>query len=91
MDISRSIAEQFGGIEPTASEEEIAEGMLKKSAEFAASGNRVYLPLADCVADAIGAGGAPAAAAVISEEILNANLIERGPRHPDTLDTQGLL
>ncbi|MFJ1580499.1 phosphomethylpyrimidine synthase ThiC [Streptomyces sp. NPDC088147] len=47
MKISRSITEQFGGDEPAASEEEIAEGMLKKSAEFAASGNRVYLPLAD--------------------------------------------
>ncbi|MFJ3516586.1 hypothetical protein [Streptomyces sp. NPDC090131] len=47
MDISRSIAEQFGSVEPAASEEEISEGMLKKSAEFAASGNRVHLPLAD--------------------------------------------
>lgn len=44
MDISRSIAEQFGGVEPAASEEEIAEGMLKKSAAFAASGNRRDLP-----------------------------------------------
>ncbi|WP_326698690.1 phosphomethylpyrimidine synthase ThiC [Streptomyces sp. NBC_01754] len=47
MKISRSITEQFGGDEGTVSEEEIAEGMLRKSAEFAASGNRVYLPLAD--------------------------------------------
>lgn len=27
--------------------DEIEEGMAEKSAEFAASGNRVYLPLAD--------------------------------------------
>lgn len=47
MEISRSIAEQLGGDELAASEEEIAEGMLQKSAEFAASGNRVYLPPAD--------------------------------------------
>ncbi|MFD7917909.1 phosphomethylpyrimidine synthase ThiC [Streptomyces sp. NPDC059740] len=47
MKISRSITEQFGGDEPAASEAEIAEGMLKKSAEFAAAGNRVYLPLAE--------------------------------------------
>ncbi|WP_328891995.1 hypothetical protein [Streptomyces sp. NBC_00316] len=47
MKISRSITEQFGGDEPAATEGEIAAGMLKKSAEFAASGNRVYLQLAD--------------------------------------------
>ncbi|MEU0392448.1 hypothetical protein ABZ208_06685 [Streptomyces sp. NPDC006208] len=41
MKISRSITEQFGGDEPTASGEEIAEGMLQRSAEFAAPGNRV--------------------------------------------------
>ncbi|MCF2526525.1 phosphomethylpyrimidine synthase ThiC [Yinghuangia soli] len=47
MKISRNIAERFGGDEPEASEAEIAEGMMKKSAEFAAAGGRVYLPLAD--------------------------------------------
>ncbi|MGW1546385.1 phosphomethylpyrimidine synthase ThiC, partial [Streptomyces sp. NPDC002346] len=47
MKISRSISEQFGGDEPAATEAEIAEGMMKKSAEFAAAGNRVYLPLTD--------------------------------------------
>jgi phosphomethylpyrimidine synthase len=30
-----------------ASPKEITEGMLQKSKEFAASGNRVYLPIAD--------------------------------------------
>jgi phosphomethylpyrimidine synthase len=47
MKISRSITEQFGGDEPAASDDEIADGMLKKSAEFAAAGGRIYLPLAD--------------------------------------------
>ncbi|WP_455352997.1 hypothetical protein [Streptomyces sp. SYSU K217416] len=47
MKISRSITEQFGGDEPAPSDKEIAEGMLLKSKEFADSGNRVYLPLAD--------------------------------------------
>ncbi|NLU69599.1 phosphomethylpyrimidine synthase ThiC [Streptomyces sp. HNM0574] len=46
MKISRSITEQFGG-EDGASAEEIEAGMLAKSKEFAAAGNRVYLPLAD--------------------------------------------
>ncbi|MFJ9414999.1 MULTISPECIES: phosphomethylpyrimidine synthase ThiC [unclassified Streptomyces] len=46
MKISRSITEQFGG-EADASPEEIEAGMLEKSKEFAASGNRVYLPMAD--------------------------------------------
>ncbi|NSC22681.1 phosphomethylpyrimidine synthase ThiC [Streptomyces albus subsp. chlorinus] len=46
MKISRSITEQFGG-EEGASAEEIEAGMLQKSKEFAAAGNRVYLPLAD--------------------------------------------
>jgi len=46
MKISRSITEQFGG-EEGASAEEIEAGMLEKSKEFAAAGNRVYLPLAD--------------------------------------------
>ncbi|MEV3952325.1 phosphomethylpyrimidine synthase ThiC, partial [Streptomyces halstedii] len=46
MKISRSITEQFGG-EADATPEEIEAGMLEKSKEFAASGNRVYLPLAD--------------------------------------------
>ncbi|MBO8194704.1 phosphomethylpyrimidine synthase ThiC [Streptomyces oryzae] len=46
MKISRSITEQFGG-EEGASAEEIEAGMLEKSREFAAAGNRVYLPLTD--------------------------------------------
>ncbi|MFE9391100.1 phosphomethylpyrimidine synthase ThiC [Streptomyces sp. NPDC006784] len=45
MKISRSITEQFGG-EEGASAEEIEAGMLEKSREFAAAGNRVYLPMA---------------------------------------------
>ncbi|TRV80496.1 phosphomethylpyrimidine synthase ThiC [Streptomyces sp. 130] len=48
MKISHSITEQFGGADGAeATAEEIAEGMLSKSREFAAGGNRVYLPLAD--------------------------------------------
>ncbi|MFB7527070.1 phosphomethylpyrimidine synthase ThiC [Streptomyces sp. NPDC056178] len=48
MKISRSITEQFGGAATEgASPGEIAEGMLQKSKEFAAGGNRVYLPIAD--------------------------------------------
>ncbi|MEU1484925.1 phosphomethylpyrimidine synthase ThiC [Streptomyces sp. NPDC005752] len=46
MKISRSITEQFGG-DADATSEEIEVGMLEKSKEFAAAGNRVYLPLAD--------------------------------------------
>ncbi|MGW0856579.1 phosphomethylpyrimidine synthase ThiC [Streptomyces sp. NPDC002690] len=46
MKISRSITEQFGG-DAEATPEEIEAGMLEKSKEFAASGGRVYLPLAD--------------------------------------------
>jgi phosphomethylpyrimidine synthase len=48
MKISQSITERFGGAAAEgASSEEIAEGMLQKSKEFAARGNRVYLPIAD--------------------------------------------
>ncbi|MFE2426352.1 phosphomethylpyrimidine synthase ThiC [Streptomyces sp. NPDC059373] len=48
MKISRSITEQFApDLAGPASDEEIEEGMLAKSKEFAASGNRVYLPLAE--------------------------------------------
>jgi phosphomethylpyrimidine synthase len=48
MKISHSINEQFGGTaEAGATPEEVADGMLQKSKEFAAAGNRVYLPLAD--------------------------------------------
>ncbi|MFE9920681.1 phosphomethylpyrimidine synthase ThiC [Streptomyces sp. NPDC005774] len=48
MRISRSITERFGETsEEGASAEEIAEGMLRKSKEFAEAGNRVYLPLTD--------------------------------------------
>ncbi|MFI9627487.1 phosphomethylpyrimidine synthase ThiC [Streptomyces sp. NPDC052042] len=46
MKISRNITEQFGG-DAEATPEEIEAGMLAKSKEFAASGNRIYLPLAD--------------------------------------------
>lgn len=46
MKISRSITEQFGG-DDSATDEERQAGMLSKSAEFAAAGNRLYLPLAD--------------------------------------------
>nr|WSZ97306.1 phosphomethylpyrimidine synthase ThiC [Streptomyces sp. NBC_00857] len=48
MKISRSITEQFApDLATSASAEEVEAGMLEKSKEFAASGNRVYLPLAD--------------------------------------------
>jgi phosphomethylpyrimidine synthase len=48
MKISRSINEQFGSDENgTLSEEEVREGMLAKSREFAESGSRVYLPITD--------------------------------------------
>ncbi|SCK14380.1 phosphomethylpyrimidine synthase ThiC [Streptomyces sp. WMMB 322] len=48
MKISRSINEQFGSDEDgTLSEEEIRAGMLAKSREFAETGNRVYLPMAE--------------------------------------------
>ncbi|MEU3346324.1 phosphomethylpyrimidine synthase ThiC [Streptomyces sp. NPDC006700] len=48
MKISHSITEQFGGAAAEgATAEEIAEGMLQKSKEFAEAGNRVYLPIAD--------------------------------------------
>jgi phosphomethylpyrimidine synthase len=48
MKISHSITERFGGdAAEGASAEEIAEGMLQKSREFAEAGNRVYLPIAD--------------------------------------------
>ncbi|WP_376774020.1 phosphomethylpyrimidine synthase ThiC [Allostreptomyces psammosilenae] len=47
MKISRSITEQFGDDGAGDGEDAIREGMLAKSAEFAAQGNRLYLPLAD--------------------------------------------
>ncbi len=48
MKISQSITAQFGGTAAAgATAEEVAEGMLQKSKEFAAAGNRVYLPMAD--------------------------------------------
>jgi phosphomethylpyrimidine synthase len=48
MKISRSITEQFGSDEDgTLSEEEVRAGMLAKSEEFAAAGNKVYLPMAE--------------------------------------------
>ncbi|MFF2861758.1 thiamine biosynthesis protein ThiC [Streptomyces rubiginosohelvolus] len=42
MKTSQDIRRQHGG-----SQEEIEEGMAEKSMEFAAAGNRVYLPIAD--------------------------------------------
>jgi phosphomethylpyrimidine synthase len=42
MKISQDIRREHGG-----SRTEIEEGMAQKSKEFAASGNRVYLPIAD--------------------------------------------
>ena len=42
MKISQDIRRQHGG-----TAQEIEEGMAQKSKEFAAAGNRVYLPLAD--------------------------------------------
>ncbi|NED91351.1 phosphomethylpyrimidine synthase ThiC, partial [Streptomyces sp. SID11233] len=48
MRISRDISERFGAEDGTElSQEAIAAGMMEKSREFAASGNRVYLPLAE--------------------------------------------
>jgi phosphomethylpyrimidine synthase len=48
MKISQSITERFGGgAADGATAEEVAEGMLQKSKEFAQSGNRVYLPITD--------------------------------------------
>jgi phosphomethylpyrimidine synthase len=48
MKISQTITERFGGdADGGASDAEIAAGMLQKSQEFAAAGNRVYLPLAE--------------------------------------------
>ncbi|WP_406399730.1 phosphomethylpyrimidine synthase ThiC [Streptomyces uncialis] len=48
MKISHSITERFGGAgEDGSSLDEVTEGMLQKSKEFAAGGNRVYLPMAD--------------------------------------------
>ncbi|MER7924131.1 hypothetical protein ABTY96_13570 [Streptomyces sp. NPDC096057] len=48
MKISQSITAQFGGTAAAgATAEEVAEGILQKSKEFAVSGNPVYLPLAD--------------------------------------------
>jgi phosphomethylpyrimidine synthase len=42
MRISQDIRRRHGG-----SQEDIEEGMAQKSKEFAAAGNRVYLPIAD--------------------------------------------
>lgn len=42
MKISHDIRRDHGG-----TQDEIESGMAEKSREFAASGNRVYLPLAD--------------------------------------------
>ena len=42
MKISQDIRRRHGG-----SKQEIEEGMAEKSKEFAAAGNRVYLPIAE--------------------------------------------
>ncbi len=42
MKISQDIRREHGG-----TREEVEEGMAEKAREFAAAGNRVYLPLAD--------------------------------------------
>lgn len=48
MKISQSITERFGGdVGEGATTEEVAEGMMRKSQEFAEAGHRVYLPIAD--------------------------------------------
>jgi phosphomethylpyrimidine synthase len=48
MKISRSISEKYGHGAPEPEYDEAAlEGMKAKSDEFAAKGNRVYLPLAE--------------------------------------------
>jgi phosphomethylpyrimidine synthase len=48
MKISKEVMEKFGPDGPDSlTEEEVREGMLAKSREFAESGNRVYLPIAD--------------------------------------------
>ncbi|NJP99203.1 phosphomethylpyrimidine synthase ThiC [Streptomyces zingiberis] len=47
MKISHDITERFGAGAEGTTAEEAAEGMLRKSREFAAGGNRVYLPIAD--------------------------------------------
>ncbi|MCH6161504.1 phosphomethylpyrimidine synthase ThiC [Streptomyces sp. M600PL45_2] len=47
MKISRNINERFGSGEESLSDEEVQEGMLAKSREFAEAGNRVYLPIAE--------------------------------------------
>ncbi|WOX23309.1 hypothetical protein R2D22_18690 [Streptomyces sp. HUAS YS2] len=44
MKISQDIRREHGG---DLSVDEVEAGMAEKSAEFAASGNRVYLPLAE--------------------------------------------
>ncbi|MGN9788023.1 phosphomethylpyrimidine synthase ThiC [Nonomuraea sp. ZG12] len=48
MKISKEVMEKFGPDgSASLTEEEVREGMLAKSREFAESGNRVYLPIAD--------------------------------------------
>ncbi|MFF2651650.1 hypothetical protein [Streptomyces sp. NPDC058045] len=42
MKISQDIRREHGG-----TRQEVEEGMARKSREFAAGGNRVYLPIAD--------------------------------------------
>jgi phosphomethylpyrimidine synthase len=48
MKISQTITSRFGDAAVEgATQEEIAEGMLRKSQEFAEAGHRVYLPVAE--------------------------------------------
>ncbi|WP_030055531.1 MULTISPECIES: hypothetical protein [Streptomyces] len=50
MKISQKIRDEHGdgsSAVPTDFDAEVLAGMAEKSAEFAAQGNRVYLPLAD--------------------------------------------
>ncbi|MET7714061.1 thiamine biosynthesis protein ThiC [Streptomyces sp. NPDC005407] len=51
MKISQDIRRQHGGSQQSEqsqqSQQEIEDGMAEKSKEFAAAGNRVYLPIAE--------------------------------------------
>ena len=47
MKISHGIREELGAELGAVDDESVAAGMRAKSEEFAASGNRVYLPLTD--------------------------------------------
>ncbi len=47
MKISKTIMDTYGDEMAVTSDDEAEAGMKAKSEEFAANGNRVYLPLAD--------------------------------------------